>query len=128
MWWLIEGKAGSGTAIDNLPSMTFQEMEDHFFKMKKICDQIYNSQDENFEDHNPYLPKRMIYLDQAGGVPIIDDDFFNNYEECQCYTLYQRLDPLDLTTPFKLIEFNFLHTHPLDPKNSMPSHAKKMAY
>ena len=33
---------------------------------------------------------------------------------------YQRLDKNDKMSPFTLINYNFLHTHPLKPSESFP--------
>ncbi len=50
--------------------------------------------------------------------------FVNVYESekcvCNCFVRYERFDKRDALSPFFLVEFNFLHTHPLRISDTLP--------
>ena len=39
---------------------------------------------------------------------------------CESFVLYERIDPMDISSPYYLKEFNFIHSHSLNMTISFP--------
>ena len=45
---------------------------------------------------------------------------YGEYEKCEFFLLYDRVEPEDSSSPYALKQFNFLHSHPLSYAATFP--------
>jgi len=57
--------------------------------------------------------------DMAKPIEEFISPYDTNQSECQAFVRYQKIDKKDPNSPFVLINYNFLHTHPLDMTYSL---------
>ena len=89
LWWLIEGRGGCGTGVENAVGKTDKEMEEHFFEMKRVYDKFYLEFDEKNE-YNIYAPKRNIYYSKSGCKYYFGRELLEGQLPCKFSLLYMR--------------------------------------
>ena len=109
MWWMTRGKGKCGTIDDCVCPSTEKELEESFHMLRQEYNQMYKLDEDDEEGKKPAIP-----LGQEGSKEIVKSLVKDGHTKCQFYLRFKRIDLYDKESPFELVDYNFLHTHPLD--------------